>query len=162
LKVLGIDPGYALLGFGIIEQHGNKSTPITYGVIETKAGEPFVSRLGKIYKQTRELILKHQPDVISIETLYFSKNTKTAMNVAHARGVVLAVAADLCNNVHEYSPVQIKQALTGYGRASKQQMQAMITSLLNLKTIPKPDDAADALAIALCHINTNQYAALER
>ena len=155
--ILGIDPGYALVGFGVIEKTANSVKMLDYGVIETKKDERMCDRITKIYKGINLLIEKYKPDAFAIEELFFKNNQKTAINVAMARGVLLLSATQNIgsDNLFEYTPLQIKQALTGNGRAEKAQVQYMVKAILNLKNIPKPDDAADALAVALCHSQTN-------
>ncbi|MBR2070677.1 MAG: crossover junction endodeoxyribonuclease RuvC, partial [Clostridia bacterium] len=128
-----------------------------YGVIETPKNEGFPVRLVMIEEGIRALLDKYQPDEVAIEELFFAKNVKTAINVAHARGIILATVVRDIGNIFEYTPLQIKQALTGFGRADKHQIQAMVKTLLNLKTIPKPDDAADAVAVALTHIQSRNF-----
>jgi len=157
LRVLGIDPGYAIIGYGVLDFDKNKTTVIDYGVIETPKNEGFPVRLVMIEEGIRALLDKYQPDEVAIEELFFAKNVKTAINVAHARGIILATVVRDIGNIFEYTPLQIKQALTGFGRADKHQIQAMVKTLLNLKTIPKPDDAADAVAVALTHIQSRNF-----
>ena len=155
--ILGIDPGYALVGFGVIEKTANSVRMLDYGVIETTKDERMCDRITKVHKGINLLIDKYKPDAFAIEELFFKNNQKTAINVAMARGVTLLAATQKMgsNNLFEYTPLQIKQALTGNGRAEKAQVQYMVKAILNLKNIPKPDDAADALAVALCHSQTN-------
>ncbi len=155
--ILGIDPGYALVGFGVIEKTANSVKMLDYGVIETFKNERMCDRITKVYKGVTMLIEKYKPDAFAIEELFFKNNQKTAINVAMARGVTLLSATQHMgsDNLFEYTPLQIKQALTGNGRAEKSQVQYMVKAILNLKNIPKPDDAADALAVALCHSQTN-------
>lgn len=152
--ILGIDPGYAIVGYGIIILEGIKSKPIDYGVIETQAHVPFPQRLEWIYTGVSQLIKQHRPDHVAFEELFFARNTTTALQVAAARGVALLAAQQAGLPLYEYTPMQIKSAVTGNGHADKHQVQQMIKLLLSLKNIPKPDDAADALAAALCHANT--------
>ena len=154
MRILGIDPGYAIVGYGIIDYESNHFSVASYGAITTPAGMEFSRRLQNIYNDLTDIILKYRPDALSIEKLYFNTNTTTAIDVAQARGVVLLCAIN--NNVpmYEYTPLQIKQAVTGYGRAEKKQVMEMVRQLLNLKSVPKPDDTADALAIAICHAHT--------
>ena len=152
--ILGIDPGYAILGYGVIESNGVKSKPIDYGVIETAAGIPFPERLEKLYLGTKQLLGVYQPEHVSFEELFFYRNTTTALHVAAGRGVALLAAQQSGVPLYEYTPMQIKLAATGNGHADKKQVQQMIKILLSLKEIPKPDDAADALAAAMCHANT--------
>jgi crossover junction endodeoxyribonuclease RuvC len=151
LKILGIDPGYAITGYGLIEVIGNKYCALDYGSIQTSAGTPLSSRLLILSRSLQELLETHQPDAVAVEELFFSKNTKTALIVGHARGVILLEIARCGLPVHEYTPVSIKQTVTGYGRADKIQVTSMVCRLLALKVAPKPDDVADALAVALCH-----------
>lgn len=157
MRVLGIDPGYAIIGYGVLDFDKNKTTVVDYGVIETPKNEGFPVRLVMIEEGIRALLDKYQPDEVAIEELFFAKNVKTAINVAHARGIILATVVRDIGNIFEYTPLQIKQALTGFGRADKHQIQAMVKTLLNLKTIPKPDDAADAVAVALTHIQSRNF-----
>ena len=156
--ILGIDPGYALVGFGVIEAKGNQFKVLDYGVIETFKGEIMTERLKKVYDGVKALIKHYKPQQMALEELFFQNNQKTAINVAMARGVTLLAGVEELgsDNLFEYTPMQIKQALTGVGRAEKRQVQYMTKCILNLKEIPKPDDAADALAVALTHAQTNQ------
>ena len=149
--ILGIDPGYAIVGFGVIGYSKGKFTPIEYGSITTPAHTKTEFRLSEIYDGICELCKKFHPDALSIEELFFNSNAKTAVNVCQARGVILLAATKLGIPVFEYTPLQIKQSVTGYGRAEKHQVIAMVTTLLGLSTPPKPDDTADALAAAICH-----------
>ena len=150
--ILGIDPGIATLGYGVIEkdERGNFRA-IDCGVVTTPKDEGLPVRLAMLEEGVTKVLEKYKPDEVAMEELFFSKNITTGIAVAHARGVALLTCVKQCGRLYEYTPMQIKQALTGYGKADKKQMQATVTSLLHLKTIPKPDDAADALAIALCH-----------
>lgn len=152
--VLGIDPGYAIVGYGVIEYNGNKFRVLEYGSIETKAGSEFSDRLLKIHYGMEDLIKRFSPDAVAVEELFFNTNTKTALKVAHARGVVLLSGALSTAEVFEYTPLQVKQAVCGYGRADKNQVQQMVKVLLNLEKVPKPDDTADALAVAICHAHS--------
>ncbi len=152
--ILGIDPGYAIVGFGVIEYKGNKFRVIDYGKITTDAKKSLPERLLIIYNELKELIERYKPDAISVEELFFNNNVKTAINVGQARGVILLCAAQLSKEVYEYTPLQVKQAVVGYGRAEKNQVQQMVKALLNLEKIPKPDDVADALAVAVCHAHS--------
>lgn len=151
MVILGIDPGIATVGFGVINADGAQVLPVRYGVISTPAGMRLAQRLSLIYNDMCMLIDTFKPDVIAIEELFFNTNLKTGISVAHGRGVVLLAGEEKGIPMYEYTPLQVKQAITGYGRADKKQMMAMVTRLLDLKSVPKPDDAADALAIALCH-----------
>ena len=155
--ILGIDPGYAIVGYGIIEKIGNSVRAIDYGVITTDKNEKFPDRLIKIYDSLETIIDKYKPDAFAIEELFFQNNQKTAIDVAQARGVAVLCAKQKIGNLYEYTPLQIKQALTGQGRADKHQVQFMVKAMLNLTSIPKPDDAADALAVAITHSQTNQF-----
>lgn len=155
--ILGIDPGFARLGYGIIEEFGGKTQTIVYGCFETSPRLDHSERLLKIYKELKKLIQKYKPQKIAFERLFFSKNTKTALAVGEARGVIMLACAEAQTPTIEIMPNQIKQAVTGYGGADKQQMQKMVKLILGLKEIPKPDDAADALAIALCATRLKDY-----
>jgi len=151
--VMGIDPGLARLGYGVIKKDGHTSTPVCHGCIQTTAGMRTGERLLAISTQIASLFDEHKPDFIAIENLFFTKNVTSAMGVAEVRGVILLAAEERGIPVTEYTPNQVKQAITGSGRADKRQMQEMICRLLRLDAIPKPDDAADGLSIALCHIH---------
>ena len=155
LIILGIDPGLAIVGYGIIESKGNHLRLIEYGAITTEKEQSFPSRICEVYDGVQYLLEKFQPDAIAIEELFFNKNVKTALQVAHARGVALLAAAKYTPALYEYTPLQIKQAIVGYGRADKQQMQQMVKVLLNMEDIARPDDAADALAAAICHAHSS-------
>ena len=157
--ILGIDPGYAIVGYGVVEKTNAGVRVIDYGVIETHKSEKMSDRLVKIYDGINALIDKYKPEEFSMEELFFQNNQKTAINVAMARGVILLAATQKlgADKLYEYGPLQIKQALTGNGRAEKKQVQYMVTAILGLKSIPKPDDAADALAAALTHAQTNTF-----
>jgi crossover junction endodeoxyribonuclease RuvC len=151
MKILGIDPGTGIVGFGVIETNGRKHQMIDAGVIRTPAHQALELRLKTIFEGLTEIIKENKPDIVSIEKLFFAKNVTTAMSVSHARGVIILAAVQANCTIVEYTPLQIKQALTGYGRAEKKQIQEMVKALLNLKVAPKPDDCADALAAALTH-----------
>lgn len=155
-RILGIDPGTGIMGWGIIEKENNKIIPIKYGCIRTEANSPLPQRLLIIHRELCDIINENTLDCVAIEELFFFKNQKTVMSVAQARGVAIACAMINKIKVFEYTPLQIKQALTGYGRADKGQMQEMVRITCKLKECPKPDDAADALAVAICHAQTNQ------
>ncbi len=151
MKIIGIDPGTGILGFGVIEIDAkNKVHLIDGGVIRTPVKENDSIRLKTIYDELEQLIIEHKPTVMSVEKLFFAQNVTTAMTVAQARGVVLLLGQQHGMELHEYTPLQIKQALTGYGRADKKQMQEMVRVVLGLKSVPEPDDCADALACAIC------------
>lgn len=154
MKILGIDPGTATTGFGVIEIKAGKKTALDFGVISTHKDLPMPDRLAEIYKDICALIKHHQPDQVVVEQLFFATNSKTAISVGQARGVVLLAAAQARLPLAEYTPLQVKQTITGYGQATKKQIQEMVKILLGLDKIPKPDDAADALAIALCYSST--------
>lgn len=154
MKILGIDPGYAILGWGIIEKTGNRFRPVDYGAITTDKDMPMPERLQVLYDELREIIREYNPDVASIEKLFFNTNTTTAINVGQARGVAILACIKGNLQVAEYTPLEIKQALVGYGRADKKQIQFMVKTMLNLKEVPKPDDTADALAAAICHAHS--------
>lgn len=153
--VLGIDPGYAIVGYGVVEYKGNHFRMMDYGAITTQAKTPFLDRLGHIYDEAAALMDRVKPDALSIEKLFFNTNTTTAIDVAEARGVLLLAAHQRHIPVAEYTPLQVKQSVVGYGRAEKKQVQEMTRLLLNLEKLPKPDDAADALAMAICHCHSN-------
>jgi crossover junction endodeoxyribonuclease RuvC len=157
LRTLGIDPGLAIVGYGIIDSNIDGSAKVVdYGIITTSKTTTFPNRLQQIYTSISALIDKHKPDAVAVEELFFNNNVRSAINVSQARGVAILSAIQGTGNLYEYTPLQIKQALTGYGRAEKSQVQFMVKAILNLCDIPKPDDAADALAVALCHAQTNQ------
>jgi crossover junction endodeoxyribonuclease RuvC len=157
LITIGIDPGTALLGFGVIESNG-ESTLIDYGVVETVSSVSMPERLKFVHESVTELIGRYRPDVLAIEQLFFARNVTTAISVGQARGVVLLAAAQSGVAVVEYTPSQVKQAVVGYGKAEKSQMQEMVRIILDLNHVPEPDDAADALAIALCHVQHAAFA----
>lgn len=149
--IMGVDPGYATMGYGIVEKRGNSFKPLTYGVITTKPDTETAERLKIIYHGLLDLIDEYQPEVMAVEDLFFNKNVKTAIKVGQARGVIMLAGANKGLPVHEYTPLQVKQGVVGYGRASKMQVRQMVKTLLNLRKIPKKADSADALAIAICH-----------
>ena len=152
--ILGIDPGLATMGYGVIEVNGDKRRMVQYGTVLTKAGEPIPARLRTIFLGVNQLMDIYKPEDVAIEELFFSKNITTGIAVGEARGAILAAIATRTENIYEYTPMQIKQAVTGYGGAEKQQVQQMVRMLLNMREIAKPDDAADALAVALTHANS--------
>ncbi len=154
MRILGIDPGYAILGYGIIDKIGNRFEVIDYGSVTTGAGERMPDRLKHLYYSLMNIIDVYNPDEAAVEELFFNTNTKTAIKVGQARGVAILACANSGIHIEEYTPLQIKQALTGYGRADKKQVQLMVKTILNLKEVPKPDDTADALAAAICHGNS--------
>ena len=151
MRIMGIDPGIATVGFGVIDSEKNRLKLVSTVVIETPAHTSLSSRLDRIYDDTQELISTFSPDVVSVEELFFKKNITTGISVAHGRGVVLLACYKAGVQIFEYTPMQVKQAVVGYGLAEKKQVIYMVTSILNMKSPPKPDDAADALALAICH-----------
>lgn len=158
MRILGIDPGTGILGFGIIDINSKgKSVLVDAGVIRTPVKQADSDRLATIYDELHELIVELKPDTMSVEKLFFAQNVTTAMSVAQARGVVLLCGKQHGLDLYEYTPLQIKQAVTGYGRADKKQIQEMVRVILGLKEVPKPDDCADALAAAICHSMTVAY-----
>ncbi|GGG83496.1 crossover junction endodeoxyribonuclease RuvC [Paenibacillus radicis (ex Gao et al. 2016)] len=154
MRVLGIDPGIAIAGFGFIDKVGHKLTPVQYGCIQTAAGTPSQERLLQVYDSAVALIDKYKPDAVAIEKLFFNRNVTTAFDVGQARGVIILAAAQRGLPVSEYTPLQVKQAVVGYGKAEKRQVQEMVKMFLKLSAIPKPDDVADALAVAICHAHS--------
>ena len=151
MVILGIDPGLAIVGYGVIECKGNKYKALDYGCIITDSKSLFPERLKIIYDELSSIIDKYNPQDMAVEELFFNKNVKTAIKVGQARGVEVLAGVNKGLGIYEYTPLQIKQSVTGYGRADKRQVQDMVKLLLNLKEIPKPDDTADALAVAICH-----------
>ena len=151
MRILGIDPGYGITGFGVIETQRGQNRLLQCGAITTPAGMDFSARLEIIYEDMKKLLEVAKPDAVAIEELFFGQNVTTGIGVAQARGVVLLAIRQAGLEVHQYKPMQVKQALVGYGSATKHQMQDMTKRLLHLNAMPKPDDAADAIAIALCH-----------
>ncbi len=151
MRILGIDPGYAIVGYGVVEYDNFRFKTVGYGAVITNAGTPFCERLEIIYNDLMTVIEKYRPECMSIEKLYFNTNTTTAIDVAQARGCILLAAQKSGIPVFEYTPLQVKQSITGYGKAEKRQVMEMIKSFLSLEKIPKPDDTADALALAVCH-----------
>jgi len=160
MRVLGIDPGTATTGYGVVEETGEGLRALAYGVVTTPPDLPLPQRLQAIYRELRRLVREWQPDAAAVEELYFNVNVRTAMGVGQARGVALLAMADEGLTVAEYGPGEVKQALTGYGGAEKRQMQEMVRMLLGLPSIPRPDDAADALAVAICHLHSARLRAL--
>ena len=151
MRILGIDPGYAILGWGVIDMNGNHFKVVDYGAVTTDSKMEMPDRLKVLYNSLMDIITEYEPDVASIEELFFNTNAKTAILVGQARGVAVLACANSGLDIEEYTPLQIKQGLVGYGRAEKKQVQLMVKTILNLKEIPKPDDTADALAAAVCH-----------
>ena len=157
MRILGIDPGFAITGFSIIDYIGNKFKLITAGAILTEAHTSFPSRLEKIHKELNEIIKSYEPDAIAIEELFFNNNAKTAINVAQARGVILVTAKLNSIPIYEYTPLQVKQAVVGYGRADKVQVQKMVKMILNEEELPKLDDTTDSMAMAICHAHSARF-----
>ncbi len=157
IRILGIDPGYAIVGFGILDYNGFEFTPVKYGAITTDAGMDFSKRLRVIHEDTELIFDKFKPDCMAIERLYFTTNQKTAIDVAQARGIIILSSAMRNIPVSEYTPLQVKQAVVGYGKAEKRQVMEMTRQILGLARVPKPDDTADALAIAICHGHTSRF-----
>jgi crossover junction endodeoxyribonuclease RuvC len=160
LRVLGIDPGTAITGYGIVEGEEDSLTLVTYGAITTPANQPLPQRLQQIYRQLQALIAEWHPQSAAVEELFFSKNARTALVVGHARGVALLAITDAGLPIQEYKPAEVKQAVAGYGGAPKDQVQGMVQLLLGLEDIPRPDDAADALAVAICHFHSARWQSL--
>ena len=158
MRILGIDPGYATIGFGVVDTDRGQVHMVTYGAITTSAGIPLSRRLYQISTDMEELIAQVKPDVIAVEELFFNNNVKTAINVAQARGIILVVGCQ--NNIptYEYTPLQVKQAVVGYGRADKIQVQKMVKTILKVDVLPKLDDITDSMAIAICHAHSAKFA----
>ena len=160
MRVLGIDPGIAITGYGVIEDKGDQISLLACGVITTEAGLALSVRLLDVFHDLTELLAEWQPDCAAVEELFFSKNVRTALSVGHARGVALLSLASAGIPVSEYKPAEVKEAVTGYGAAPKQQVQLMVQQLLGLPEIPRPDDAADAVAVAICHLHSSRWQSL--
>ncbi len=158
MRILGIDPGFAITGYSIIDYIGNKFNLITSGAILTDAKTSFPLRLEKIYYELKDIIDNYNPNCMSIEELFFNNNAKTAINVAQARGVILMTARINQVDTYEYTPLQVKQAVVGYGRADKMQVQRMVKMILNAEKLPKLDDITDSMAIAICHAHSAKFA----
>ena len=156
--ILGIDPGIAIVGWGVVEYKGNKFKPLGFGSVQTPASMKTEDRLVEIFNSINEIIKKYKPDCMAVEELFWNTNQTTGIRVSEARGVILLCAARLGIPVYEYTPLQVKQAVVGYGKAEKHQVIAMVTSILKLKKAPKPDDTADAIAIAICHAQSSASA----
>jgi crossover junction endodeoxyribonuclease RuvC len=154
MLTLGIDPGTAITGYGLVEGRGDRLTLVECGIITTPAGDPLPRRLHALHTGLAHLIEQHHPQSAAVEELFFARNARTALAVGQARGVVLLALTETGLPIFEYTPLQVKQAVTGYGRAEKQQVQAMVRVLLGLSAVPEPDDAADAVAVAICHLQT--------
>ncbi|MEG0877787.1 MAG: crossover junction endodeoxyribonuclease RuvC [Oscillospiraceae bacterium] len=156
MRVLGIDPGYAIVGFGVIDYDKGNFKTVQYGAIRTKAHAAFEDRLQEVFNDMETLLANVKPDAMAIETLFFTSNQKTVMAVAEARGVLLLAAKRANVPIFEYTPLQVKQSVAGYGKAPKKQVQEMTRTLLKLDEVPKPDDTADALAMAICHAHSSR------
>ena len=154
MRIIGIDPGYAIVGYGVIDYIGNKFKIVEYGASTTESNQNMNERFKSIHDDLNTIIERTKPEFLAIEELFFNSNQKTAINVAQARGVLLLSALNHGISVHEYTPLQVKQAVVGYGRAEKKQVQLLVKSILGLEKVPKPDDTADALAIAVCHAHS--------
>jgi len=156
MRVIGIDPGTAITGYGVVEAEGNRLQAMAYGVIRTRSDLPVAARLEKIYSGLKEVIAEHKPQVASVERLFVSKNPAMALAVGQARGVSLLAAATMGLEIAEFSALEVKQAVVGYGKADKSQVQQMVKVLLGLQEVPRPDDAADALAVAICRLHMSR------
>ena len=156
MRVLGIDPGSAIVGWGVTDYTGNRFSPVAFGAVTTEARVAFERRLAQVYDGVLEVMRTHQPEALSIEQLFYQHNQTTVIGVAEARGVILLAAAQCGLPVFEYTPMQVKQAVTGYGKAVKKQVQEMTRILLHLEKVPKPDDTADALAMAIAHCHCSR------
>lgn len=156
MKVLGIDPGTATVGWAVIEEKKGEIKPLAFGHISTSPKNKSSERIWEISQDLEKIIRKHKPDEAAVEDIFFFKNLKTAVNVSEARGAILLTLEKNKVKIASYTPLQVKQAITGYGRAEKKQVQLMVKNILKLKSIPKPDDTADAIAIAMCHINSRK------
>lgn len=156
LRVMGIDPGTATTGWAVVEEKAGKIFPLAYGHISTSAKKSTARRLKETAGDIKEIVEKYKPQEAAVEDIFFFKNLKTAVKVSQSRGAMLLTLEKLKVNLFEYTPLQVKQAITGYGRAEKKQIQLMVRNILKLKTVPKPDDTADAIAIAICHINSRK------
>lgn len=161
MLILGIDPGYAIVGYGLIRYNAPRYAPVEFGAVVTRPEMPFEARLETIYDKITDIIERRRPDALSIERLYYANNAKTVIGVAEARGVILLAARKAGIPIYEYTPLQVKQAVTGYGQAVKGQVQEMTRRLLCLPERPKPDDTADALAMAICHAQNSARTKLE-
>ena len=155
MLILGVDPGLATAGYALVEVQGNNFSAVDYGTIKTEADLEDVTRLSEIYQELSQIISKYEPEHMAVEELFFNQNVKTAIRVGQARGVIMLCGSETDLNVAEYTPLQVKQSVVGYGRASKMQVQEMVKALLGLSEIPHPDDAADALAVAICHAHSH-------
>lgn len=157
MRVLGLDPGLATTGWGVVEEASGELALVDFGVVTTAAGQPLATRLQTLYRELTVLIAHQQPDLAAVEELFFSRNARTALFVGQARGVALLGLADAGLRVYEYTPLQVKQAVVGYGQATKHQVQQMVRMLLALSEVPRPDDAADAIATAICYLHGARF-----
>lgn len=155
VRIMGIDPGIAIVGFGFIDKQGSKLSPVQYGSIQTEAGTDPGIRLKQVYDAAVQLLDRYKPDAVAVEKLFFNRNVTTAFSVGQARGVLVLAAVQNGIPVAEYTPLQVKQAVVGYGKAEKKQVQEMVRMFLKLSVVPKPDDVADALAVAICHAHSS-------
>ncbi len=162
MRILGIDPGTATTGYGVVDYKAGKEKMVAYGTIKTEAGLAMPLRLHRIKLQLEQLIQEYLPDKVAVEEIFYYRNSKTVISVAQSRGVVLVTAAAAGLPVLEYTPLQVKQAVVGYGQADKRQVQIMVQRILGMKEIPRPDDAADALAIAICGLHSSRFTGLIR
>ncbi len=160
MRILGLDPGLATTGWGVVEEASGELVLADFGVITTAPGQPLAERLQGLYRELTALIALQRPEVAAVEELFFSRNARTAFAVGQARGVALLALANAGLAVHEYTPLQVKQAVVGYGQATKHQVQQMVRMLLGLAEVPQPDDAADAVAVAVCHLHGVRFQAL--
>jgi crossover junction endodeoxyribonuclease RuvC len=160
MLVLGIDPGTAITGWGVVAKEGNELSLVDYGAVRTSQDSPMPERLQTIYGELGQVITRHQPTAVAVEQLFFSKNVRTAMVVGQARGVALLAVADAGVPLHEYTPLEVKQSVSGYGKATKEQVQKLVQMLLGLDSVPQPDDAADAIAVAICHLHSERLEGL--
>jgi crossover junction endodeoxyribonuclease RuvC len=160
MVVLGIDPGTAITGWGAVRKQGDDLILVDYGTVNTSKDILLPQRLQTIHRELGEIISQHRPDAVAVETLFFSKNVKTALSVGQARGVALLAVAEAGIPFHEYTPLEVKQSVVGYGRATKDQVQQLVKMLLRLDFVPQPDDAADAIAVAICHIHSARLEAM--
>ena len=156
MRIMGIDPGTATTGWGMVKRQEDALTLLDYGTVSTAQDTPAPQRLQIIYRELGHVISRHEPDAAAVEKLFFSKNVRTAMAVGQARGVALLAVADAGLPLHEYTPMEVKQSVCGYGKASKEQIQKLVNMLLGLDFLPEPDDAADAIAVAICHLNSER------
>ncbi|MEJ2209167.1 MAG: crossover junction endodeoxyribonuclease RuvC [Anaerolineae bacterium] len=160
MRVLGIDPGTAITGYGVVDEEEQGLSLVDCGVVTTPSDEPLPARLQRIYRGLASVVDEYRPQVAAVEELFFSRNARTALSVGHGRGVALLALADAGLEIFEYKPLEVKQAVAGYGGADKHQVQEMVRMLLSLDEVPRPDDAADAVAVAVCHLHSRRMAEL--